>query len=64
MAFKCSICAKGPLAGNSYSHSNRATRRIFRPNLRRQLISLDGKPTRAYVCTSCIRSGKAARPVR
>ena len=64
MAYKCTLCSKGPLAGNSYSHSNRATRRIFRPNLRRQLINLDGKPTRTYVCTSCIRSGKAARPVR
>lgn len=64
MAFKCSVCGKGPVAGNSYSHSHKATRRVFRPNLRRQIILLEGKPSRAYVCTSCIRSGKAARPVR
>lgn len=62
MAFKCTVCGKAPVAGNSYSHSHRATRRLFRPNLRRQLISVRGKPTRAYVCTSCIRSGKAVRP--
>ena len=64
MAYKCTLCSMGPLAVISYRHSTRATRRIFRPNLRRQLINLDGKPTRTYVCTSCIRSGKAARPVR
>lgn len=63
MAFKCSVCAKGPVSGNSYSHSHRPTKRIFRPNLRRQRILLAGRPTRAYVCTACIRSGKAARPV-
>ena len=64
MAFKCTVCGKGPVSGFSYSHSNRATKRIFRPNLRRQLISVEGKPMRAYVCTSCIRSGKAVRPAR
>jgi large subunit ribosomal protein L28 len=64
MAFVCSICGKRPIAGNSYSHSHRATRRLFQPNLRRQRILLKGRPTRAYVCTSCIRSGKAIRPVR
>ena len=64
MAFTCSICGKHPPAGNSYSHSHKATRRIFRPNLRRQCVMLDGRPVRTYVCTSCIRSGKAVRPVR
>lgn len=64
MAFTCTICAKGPHAGNSYSHSHRPTRRVFRPNLRRQRVLIEGRPTRTYVCTSCIRSGKAVRPAR
>ena len=64
MAFKCSICAKAPVAGFSYSHSNRATKRLFRPNLQKQKVVLGGKTQTAYVCTSCIRSGKAVRPVR
>ena len=64
MAFKCSICSKGPVAGFSYSHSNRATKRIFRPNLQRQKIVLGGQPKTAYVCTTCIKSGKAVRPAR
>ncbi len=64
MAFKCSICEKGPVAGFSYSHSNRGTKRIFRPNLQRQKVVLDGRTRTAYVCTDCIKSGRAVRPVR
>ena len=64
MAFKCSICEKGPVAGVSYGHSNRGTKRIFRPNLQRQKVVLDGRTRTAYVCTDCIKSGRAVRPVR
>ena len=64
MAFKCSICSKGPVAGFSYSHSHRGTKRIFRPNLQRQKVMLGGQSKTAYVCTNCIKSGKAVRPTR
>ncbi len=63
MAFKCSICSKGPVSGRSYSHSHRGTKRVFRPNLQKQKVVLEGRTQTAYVCTRCIRSGKAARPV-
>ena len=64
MAFKCSICSKGPVTGNSYSHSHRATKRIFRPNLQKQKVMLDGRAQTAYVCATCIKSGKAVRPTK
>lgn len=64
MAFKCSICSKGPVSGNSYSHSHRATKRIFRPNLQKQKVLLGGRAQTAYVCTDCIKSGRATRPPR
>ncbi|MFA6002929.1 MAG: 50S ribosomal protein L28 [Elusimicrobiota bacterium] len=64
MAFKCSICAKGPVSGFSYSHSNRATKRIFRPNLQKQKIVVAGSTRTAYVCTDCIKSGRVVRPAR
>ena len=35
-----------------------ATRRRFEPNLQRVRVLLEGKPTRAYVCTRCIKGGK------
>ena len=64
MAFKCSICSKGPQTGYSYSHSHKGTKRVFRPNLQRQKVVLDGKTQTTYVCTTCIKSGRAVRPAR
>lgn len=64
MAFKCSVCAKGPVSGRQYSHSHRGTKRVFRPNLQRQKFVRDGRTQTSYVCTTCIRSGRVARPAR
>ena len=64
MSYKCGICSKGPVAGFSYSHSNRATKRIFRPNLQKQKVVIEGRTRSLYVCTTCIKSGRAPRPVR
>jgi large subunit ribosomal protein L28 len=64
MAYKCSICEKRPVAGFSYSHSHRATKRIFRPNLQKQKVVIAGRTRSAYVCTRCIKSGRAVRPAR
>ena len=40
-----------------------ATNRRFNPNLQRIRVLLDGKPTRAYVCTRCLKAGKAEKAV-
>ncbi|MBI4056591.1 MAG: 50S ribosomal protein L28 [Elusimicrobia bacterium] len=64
MAFRCALCDKGPVSGNSYSHSHKAVRRVFRPNLQRQKVVVDGATRTVYVCTRCIRSGRAVRPVK
>ncbi|HAT73173.1 MAG TPA: 50S ribosomal protein L28 [Elusimicrobia bacterium] len=64
MSYKCELCGKKPVAGNSYSHSNRASKRIFKPNLQKQKVALDGKTQSVYVCTICIKSGKAVRALK
>jgi large subunit ribosomal protein L28 len=63
MARICVICAKQPGFGNNRSHSMVATRRRFNPNLQHVRILLDGSPTRAYVCTRCLRSGKVTKAI-
>lgn len=63
MAFKCEICGKKPVAGSSYSHSHKASKRTFRPNLQKQKIILDGKRMKAYVCSSCLKAGKVLKAV-
>jgi large subunit ribosomal protein L28 len=64
MSYKCAVCGKGVASGNTVSHSHRATRRKFMPNLQRKKVMIDGKISNAYVCTRCIKSGKTILPVK
>ena len=36
MAANCDVCAKGPIFGNSISHSHRRTKRRFDPNVQKK----------------------------
>ncbi|HDN97951.1 MAG: 50S ribosomal protein L28 [Candidatus Omnitrophota bacterium] len=58
----CEICGKRPHAGNKISHSHRKTRRVWKPNIQKLLVEIDGKRKRMYVCTQCLKSGKVKRP--
>jgi len=57
----CSVCGKKPSFGHNRSHSMAATKRRFDPTLQRVRIVVDGTPTRAYVCTRCLKSGKVTK---
>jgi large subunit ribosomal protein L28 len=61
MSKVCVSCGKGPVVGNNRSHSNRATKRRFEPNLQRVRITVDGRPVNAYVCTRCLKSGRVQK---
>jgi large subunit ribosomal protein L28 len=63
MSKVCAICGKKPAFGHSRSHSMVATNRRFDPNLQRVRVLLNGTPSRAYVCTRCLRSGKVQKAV-
>ncbi len=63
MARRCVVCEKSTQTGHNVSHSNRKTNRVWLPNLQRIRIVLDGRPRRAYVCTTCIKSGKIERAI-
>jgi large subunit ribosomal protein L28 len=56
MSKVCAICGKKPSFGHNRSHSMVATKRRFNPNLQRVRVLLQGKPTRAYVCTRCLQA--------
>ena len=59
----CVTCGKAPAMGNNRSHSNRATKRRFDPNLQRVRIVVDGHPKNAYVCTRCLKSGRVTKAI-
>ena len=61
MAKICAVCGKKPSFGNNRSHSMVATKRRFDPNLQRVRVILDGRATRAYVCTKCLKAGKVEK---
>lgn len=63
MAKKCAICGKGPSRGHLVSHSNIKTKRTWYPNLQKARVLVEGRPQRVFVCTGCLRSGKARRAV-
>ncbi len=61
MAAICEICGKGQLSGNKVSHSNRHTKRTWKPNIQKVRAIVDDSVKRINVCTRCLRSGKVNR---
>ena len=61
MAKVCYSCGKHPSFGNARSHSLRATRRRWNPNLQKIRIQEGSSTKRAYVCTSCLKAFKVQK---
>lgn len=61
MAKVCYSCGKHPSFGNARSHSLRATRRRWNPNLQKIRIQEGTATKRAYVCTSCLKAFKVQK---
>ena len=53
---KCQICGKKPVSGNNVSFSQKTTKRLFRPNIQKISMQVDGRKVRQYVCTRCIKT--------
>ena len=64
MAQRCDLCGKAPQFGNRVSHAHNVTHRRFNPNLQRVRAVVKGVQKRIRVCTSCLRSGRVAKPAR
>jgi large subunit ribosomal protein L28 len=53
---KCDMCGKGPEFGHHVSHSKRATRRQFKPNLQKHTLYVNGQRRQMNVCTTCLKT--------
>lgn len=62
MAGKCDVCGRGPGFGHNVSHSKRRTNRMFRINIQRATIDVDGLPRKVNICTRCLRT--LSKPAR
>ncbi len=58
MSRVCIICGKGTSAGNSRSHALNITKRVYRPNIHKTKVEIDGRVETAYVCTKCMKGSK------
>ncbi|MBU1026524.1 MAG: 50S ribosomal protein L28 [Candidatus Margulisbacteria bacterium] len=61
MSRKCIVCEKKSKSGNNVSHSNRKTKRLWLANLQKVNILIDGKKSKEYVCTKCLKAGKVKK---
>ncbi len=68
MSGKCDICGKSTVFGRNIRHRHAGrwerkaprTNRVFRPNVHKQTIYVDGGPLRLNVCTRCLRTQSKA----
>lgn len=58
MSRVCAICGKGKMSGHKVSHSNIKTNRTYNANVQKKNIEIDGKVSKVYVCTKCMKTAK------
>ena len=61
MSRVCSVCGKGSMTGNLVSHSNIKTKKVSKPKSQKVEIEENGKVTKAYMCTKCMKGSKKDR---
>jgi large subunit ribosomal protein L28 len=61
---RCWTCNKGVAHGNTVSHANNKTRRVWKPNLQVMRVQHEGAIIKVKVCTRCMSAGKAVRAPR
>jgi len=55
---RCEIFGTKVSHGNNVSHSKRATKRIWRPNLQTMLLTINNEEVRVRVCTKAMKTLK------
>lgn len=64
MARVCELCGKGTIAGHNVQHHSKKskwrykapkTNRVFRPNLQKLNIEIDGKLVKKRICMKCYK---------
>ena len=53
--YKCFNCGKGIMVGHNVSHAKNRTRKVFKPNLHKTRLIVDGRSMRVRLCTKCLR---------
>ncbi len=54
----CEISGKGKMYGHNVSFSQRKTRKVFKPNVQKRTLIVDGRKIKVNVATSTLRTLK------
>ena len=54
----CEISGKGKMYGHNVSFSQHKTRKVFKPNIQKKTLIVDGQKVRVKVATSTLRTLK------
>ena len=54
----CEISGKGKMYGHNVSFSQRKTRKVFKPNVQKKTLIVDGKKLKVNVAASTLRTLK------
>ena len=54
----CEITGKGKMYGHNVSFSQRKTRKVFKPNIQKRTLTVDGRKVKVNVATSTLRTLK------
>jgi large subunit ribosomal protein L28 len=54
----CEISGKGKMYGHNVSFSQRKTRKVFKPNVQKKTLVVDGRKVKVNVATSTLRTLK------
>jgi ribosomal protein L28 len=54
----CELTGKGKQHGNNVSFSLRRTKRVFKPNIQKKTVEVNGKKTKLNLSTQAIRTLK------
>ncbi|MDR3298041.1 MAG: 50S ribosomal protein L28 [Candidatus Nomurabacteria bacterium] len=52
----CEITGKGKMYGHNVSFSQRKTRKVFKPNIQKRTLTVNGKKVKVNVSTSALRT--------
>ena len=54
----CEVSGKGKMYGHNVSFSQRHTRKVFKPNVSKRTIVIDGQKVKCNISTSALRTLK------
>lgn len=64
MAFKCDNCGKGSKWGHRVSHAKNRTNHLFKPNIQKKKLVVDGQVMRVKLCANCIKTLRKVKKVK